>query len=97
MLEAAADNLPSARHPHHLSHTRATKAINRGMSRAALPGHKPKPMTLPYARTADQTVANEYSAISQQVGVATTQRRDCEPKGWMRIDVENPLNTHLRR
>jgi hypothetical protein len=93
MLEGAADNLPRARHPHHLSHTRAAKAINRGMNLgaiAALPGHKPMSMTLTYARTADRTVADEYSAVGQQVGVATTPRRECKPGASCGIDVKKP-------
>ncbi|MFC2177253.1 tyrosine-type recombinase/integrase [Actinomycetota bacterium] len=57
-------------HPHQLRHTLATQAINRGMSLeaiAALLGHKTLRMTLVYARVADQTVANAYDAVSDQV------------------------------
>lgn len=57
-------------HPHQLRHTLATQAINRGMSLeaiAALLGHKTLRMTLVYARVADQTVADAYDAVSDQV------------------------------
>ncbi|MDH3262143.1 MAG: tyrosine-type recombinase/integrase [Gemmatimonadota bacterium] len=57
-------------HPHQLRHTLATQAINRGMSLeaiAAMLGHKTLRMTLVYARVADQTVADAYDAVSDQV------------------------------
>jgi site-specific recombinase XerD len=57
-------------HPHQLRHTLATQAINRGMSLeaiAAMLGHKTLRMTLVYARVADQTVADAYDRVSDQV------------------------------
>jgi integrase len=57
-------------HPHQLRHTLATQAINRGMSLeaiAAMLGHKTLRMTLVYARIADQTVADAYDKVSDQV------------------------------
>ncbi len=57
-------------HPHQLRHTLATQAINRGMSLeaiAAMLGHKTLRMTLIYARVADQTVADAYDAVTDQV------------------------------
>jgi hypothetical protein len=57
-------------HPHQLRHTLATQAINRGMSLeaiAAMLGHKTLRMTLVYARVADQTVADAYDKVSDQV------------------------------
>ena len=57
-------------HPHQLRHTLATQAINRGMSLeaiAAMLGHKTLRMTLVYARVADQTVADAYDKVTDQV------------------------------
>ena len=57
-------------HPHQLRHTLATQAINRGMSLeaiAAMLGHKTLRMTLIYARVADQTVADAYDLVTDQV------------------------------
>jgi integrase len=57
-------------HPHQLRHTLATQAINRGMrleAVAALLGHKNLEMTLVYARIADETVAEEYFNVTNQV------------------------------
>ncbi len=57
-------------HPHQLRHTLATQAINRGMSLealAALLGHKTLRMTLVYARIADQTVADAYDKVTNQI------------------------------
>jgi integrase len=57
-------------HPHQLRHTLATQAINRGMSLeaiAALLGHKTLRMTLIYARIADQTVADAYDKVTDQI------------------------------
>jgi len=56
--------------PHQLRHTLATQAINRGMSIeaiAALLGHKTLAMTMVYARIADNTVADEYFAVTNKV------------------------------
>lgn len=57
-------------HPHQLRHTLATQAINRGMSLeaiAAMLGHKTLRMTLVYARIADQTVADAYDNVTDQI------------------------------
>ena len=63
-------------HPHQLRHTLATQAINRGMSLeaiAAMLGHKTLRMTLIYARIADQTVADAYDTVSDQVDALYTK------------------------
>ena len=63
-------------HPHQLRHTLATQAINRGMSLeaiAALLGHKTLRMTLIYARIADQSVADAYDAVTNQVDALYTK------------------------
>jgi hypothetical protein len=57
-------------HPHRLRHTLATQAINRGMrleAIAALLGHRSLRMTMTYARIANQTVADEYTAAQARV------------------------------
>ncbi len=57
-------------HPHHLRHTLATQAINRGMSLeaiAALLGHRSMRMTMTYARISDRTVADEYFRVTEAV------------------------------
>ena len=57
-------------HPHKLSHTLATQAINRGMSLdaiAALLGHRSLDMTMRYARISNKVVADEYDAVSAKV------------------------------
>jgi integrase len=57
-------------HPHQLRHTLATQAVNRGMrleAIAALLGHRTLRMTIRYARIANQTVADEYHAVSAKV------------------------------
>ena len=56
--------------PHRLRHTLATQAINRGMSLeaiAALLGHRSLTMTLVYARIANQTVREQYVAVSAEL------------------------------
>jgi integrase len=63
-------------HPHQLRHTLATQAINRGMSLeaiAAMLGHKTLRMTLVYARVADQTVADAYDTVTDQVDALYTK------------------------
>jgi site-specific recombinase XerD len=63
-------------HPHQLRHTLATQAINRGMSLeaiAAMLGHKTLRMTLVYARIADQTVADAYDRVTDQVDALYTK------------------------
>jgi integrase/recombinase XerD len=55
---------------HQVRHTVATQAINSGMSLdaiAALLGHKTLAMTMVYARIADNTVAEEYFAVTEKV------------------------------
>jgi site-specific recombinase XerD len=57
-------------HPHQLRHTLATQAINRGMrleAIAALLGHRSLRMTMTYARIANRTVADEYTAAQARV------------------------------
>jgi site-specific recombinase XerD len=57
-------------HPHRLRHTLATQAINRGMrleAIAALLGHRSLEMTLVYARITDRVVADEYTAVCEQI------------------------------
>jgi site-specific recombinase XerD len=57
-------------HPHHLRHTLATQAINRGMrleAIAALLGHRTLEMTLVYAKIANRVVADEYAAVSAKI------------------------------
>lgn len=56
--------------PHQLRHTLATQAINRGMRLEAIAdllGHRTLRMTMRYARIANQTVADEYQAVSDSV------------------------------
>jgi integrase len=63
-------------HPHQLRHTLATQAVNRGMSLeaiAAMLGHKTLRMTLVYARIADQTVADAYDRVSDQIDALYTK------------------------
>jgi site-specific recombinase XerD len=63
-------------HPHQLRHTLATQAINRGMSLeaiAAMLGHKTLRMTLVYARIADQTIADAYDRVTDQVDALYTK------------------------
>jgi site-specific recombinase XerD len=63
-------------HPHQLRHTLATQAVNRGMSLeaiAAMLGHKTLRMTLVYARVADQTVADAYDRVSDEVDALYTK------------------------
>jgi len=57
-------------HPHQLRHTLATQAINRGMrleTIADLLGHRSMDMTLVYARIANRVVADEYTAVMEQI------------------------------
>jgi site-specific recombinase XerD len=71
-------------HPHQLRHTLATQAINRGMSLeavAAMLGHKTLRMTLVYARVADQTVADAYDAVSDQVDALYTKPNGLKSNG----------------
>jgi integrase/recombinase XerD len=71
-------------HPHQLRHTLATQAINRGMSLeaiAAMLGHKTLRMTLVYARVADQTVADAYDKVSDQVDALYTKPNGLRTNG----------------
>ena len=71
-------------HPHQLRHTLATQAINRGMSLeaiAAMLGHKTLRMTLVYARVADQTVADAYDAVTDQVDALYTKPNGLRSNG----------------
>ena len=71
-------------HPHQLRHTLATQAINRGMSLeaiAAMLGHKTLRMTLLYARVADQTVADAYDAVTDQVDALYTKPNGLRTNG----------------
>jgi site-specific recombinase XerD len=71
-------------HPHQLRHTLATQAINRGMSLeavAAMLGHKTLRMTLVYARVADQTIADAYDAVSDQVDALYTKPNGLRTNG----------------
>ena len=73
-------------HPHQLRHTFATQAVNRGMrieAIGAMLGHKTLRMTLIYARIANQTVADEYRAVSDSVDALYAEPdldgRDADP------------------
>ena len=71
-------------HPHQLRHTLATQAINRGMSLeavAAMLGHKTLRMTLVYARVADQTVADAYDKVTDQVDALYTKPAGLKSNG----------------
>jgi integrase len=71
-------------HPHQLRHTLATQAINRGMSLeavAAMLGHKTLRMTLVYARVADQTIADAYDAVTDQVDALYTKPNGLRANG----------------
>jgi len=71
-------------HPHQLRHTLATQAINRGMSLeavAAMLGHKTLRMTLVYARVADQTVADAYDKVADQVDALYTKPNGLRANG----------------
>lgn len=84
-------------HPHQLRHTLATQAINRGMSLeaiAAMLGHKTLRMTLVYARVADQTVADAYDAVTDQVDALYTKPNGLRSNGagsasMARLGAEN--------
>ncbi len=82
-------------HPHQLSHTLATQAINRGMrleAIAALLGHRTMHMTLTYARIADRVVADQYQAISTHIDALYNQPAelpaDFETAGMARLRRE---------
>ena len=85
-------------HPHHLRHTLATQAINRGMSLeaiAALLGHKTMTMTLVYARIADRTVAEQYFAVTEKVEALFQQQKPAvlpaadEPPAMRKLRAEH--------
>jgi site-specific recombinase XerD len=82
-------------HPHQLRHTLATQAINRGMrleAIAALLGHRSMHMTLTYARIADRTVADQYTALSERLDALYNQPAqlpaDYETTGMARLRRE---------
>jgi site-specific recombinase XerD len=81
-------------HPHQLRHTLATQAINRGMSLeaiAALLGHRSLDMTMRYAKIANQTVADEYFAVSEKVEALYGQPQT------LPADAIGPKMARLRR
>jgi integrase len=89
-------------HPHQLRHTLATQAINRGMrleAVAALLGHKNLEMTMVYARIADDTVAEEYFDITNQVDQLYANARNSPPTGTrtMNFDIVTPTPIELSR
>ena len=96
-------------HPHQLRHTLATQAVNRGMSLeaiAAMLGHKTLRMTLVYARIADQTVADAYDRVSDQVDALYTKPTGLRTNGggsatMVRLDAEHDqrllANGHCNR
>jgi site-specific recombinase XerD len=89
----AAAGLPHI-HPHQLRHTLATQAINRGMSLeaiAAMLGHRSMDMTLRYAKIANNTVADEYFAVTDKVDALYGQ-----PKP-LPADAIGPKMARLRR
>jgi integrase len=87
-------------HPHQLRHTLATQAINRGMSLeaiAAMLGHKTLRMTLVYARVADQTVADAYDAVSDQVDALYTKPAGLRSNGNGSAGMANLANEYHQR
>ena len=86
-------------HPHQLRHTFATQAVNRGMrieAIGAMLGHRTLRMTLIYARIANQTVADEYRAVSDSVDALYAEPglngRDFDPAetvGMRRLRLEH--------
>ena len=90
---AAAAGLPHL-HPHQLRHTLATQAINRGMSLeaiAAMLGHRSMDMTLRYAKIANNTVADEYFAVTDKVEALYGQ------PAQLPADAIGPKMARLRR
>jgi site-specific recombinase XerD len=90
---AAAAGLPHL-HPHQLRHTLATQAINRGMSLeaiAAMLGHRSMDMTLRYAKIANNTVADEYFAVTDKVDALYGQ------PAQLPADAIGPKMARLRR
>ena len=81
-------------HPHQLRHTLATQAINRGMSLeaiAAMLGHRSMDMTLRYAKIANNTVADEYFAVTDKVDALYGQ------PAQLPADAIGPKMARLRR
>jgi integrase len=79
--------------PHQLRHTLATQAINRGMRLEAivdLLGHRTLRMTMRYARIPNQTVADEYQAVSDQVDALYAKPRP------LPNDKKNALQRRIR-
>jgi site-specific recombinase XerD len=87
-------------HPHQLRHTLATQAINRGMSLeavAAMLGHKTLRMTLVYARVADQTVADAYDRVTDQVDALYTKATGLTTTGTGAITMTQLAVEYERR
>jgi hypothetical protein len=87
-------------HPHQLRHTLATQAINRGMSLeaiAALLGHKTLRMTLVYARIADQTVAEAYDKVSDQIDALYNKPAGLRTNGTGSVGMANLANEYDQR
>ena len=87
-------------HPHQLRHTLATQAINRGMSLeavAAMLGHKTLRMTLVYARVADQTVADAYDRVADQVDALYTKAAGLTTTGTGAITMTRLAVEYERR
>jgi integrase len=85
-------------HPHQLRHTLATQAINRGMrleSVAALLGHKNLEMTMVYARIADNTVAEEYFDVTNQVDQLYAAARTSPPSRSRTMDSDIVTSTPI--
>jgi site-specific recombinase XerD len=84
-------------HPHRLRHTLATQAINRGMrleAIAALLGHRSLEMTLVYAKIADRVVADEYSAVCEQIDALYAT---AATPGALPAEIETKAMTRLRQ
>ena len=87
-------------HPHQLRHTLATQAINRGMSLeaiAAMLGHKTLRMTLVYARIADQTVADAYDNVTDQIDAVYAKPTGLRSNGSGSATMTNLSIDHDRR
>jgi integrase len=81
-------------HPHRLRHTLATQAINRGMrleAIAALLGHRSLRMTMTYARIANATVADEYSAAQASIDALYTGPVETDELRQLRLEHRRML------
>ena len=84
-------------HPHRLRHTLATQAINRGMrleAIAALLCHRSLEMTLVYARITNRVVADEYTAVCEQIDALYNTANS---PGALPAEIETNAMTRLRR